>query len=296
MKNQFNQVLKELVIRHREYFETQMAFTLIQDNGCIDSVKKISSQLIDIFQQYPAEINDIILNQPKVLTDLYSQDLYGHLTRAADVSPYHQMILALKNASINPIEALHVHMVFIHRIYDHLSLAKINAAQKQHWVEKIFNANLFYDRSRKEISSVTQSSYKNGICQAKFFNKKIDRASTHKPAKEKYKVDENSNFYKEALALSLPTVCGPSGHTGSLVLLAGILNSLNQDEWQDYALIVASFLVIAGCHSLHESMMVSKIAGVAYEYGSYHSMFSRKNNVFPVVELIARNEHIVKNS
>jgi hypothetical protein len=118
--------------------------------------------------------------------------------------------------------------------------------------------------------------------------------SAHKPAKEKFKTDPNSNFYKESLKLLMPTICGPSGHTKSLVLLGKLLNSLNINEWQDYALIVASYLVIAGAHSFHESLMVSKIAGVKYEYGDYASLFANKINSPKINELLLQNAHLLQ--
>ncbi|MDR3491366.1 MAG: hypothetical protein P4M12_04885 [Gammaproteobacteria bacterium] len=294
MQSRFDNVLKELVIRHREHFETKMALTLIEDQECINAVVKISNKVIEIFEQYPAEIKEIIDKQPKVLTDLYSIDIYGHLTRKANVSPYDDMLHALKHAHEHPTQALHVQMCFIYRIYDHLDLAKVNVALKQEWVEKIYHSDLFSDRARKEISSTTKDCYKQGICHLAFFNAKIASVSSHKPAKEKFKVDENSNFYKSTLALSLPTVCGPSGHTGSLVLLAGVMNTLDKNEWQDYALIVASFLVIAGCHSFHESMMVSKTAGVKYEYGDYQSMFFHKLQSPKIEEILLQHNHLVR--
>lgn len=295
MKKQFDNVLKELVIRHREFFETKMAFTLIEDSQSISAVVNISNKLISIFELYPTEIIKIISEQPKLLSDLYHPELYGHLVRLSDVSPYNHMLHVLKHADENPAEALHVQMCFIYRIYDHLNLAKTNLALKQEWVEKTFNSKLFSDRARKEVSSPTHPLYKQGICRLKFFNKKIESTFMHKPAKEKFRVDVNSNFHKEAFELLMPTICGPSGHTGSLVLLAGLLNSLNEKEWQEYALVIASYLVIAGAHSFHESLMVSKTAGVKYEYGNYHSMFASKSHSVKMIELLQQHDHLLEN-
>ncbi len=296
MHKQFDNVLKELIISHKEFFETKLALILIKDPSCIHAIVKISNNLISMLKEYYDEIVNIIEDHPKFTGALYNQEIHGHLTPLADVAPLQQALQVLGNADENPSEALHVQTCFIHYIYDYLNTAKTNAALKQELVQKIFNPQLFSDRARTEISTPDNSFYQQGICRLEFFNQKITSISKHKPAKEKFIADVNSSFYAQASKLLMPTISGPSGHTGSLMLLAGLLNLLNKNEWQDYALVIASYLVIAGAHSFHESLMVSKTVGVEYKYGNYNSMFANKLKSTQVKNLLQQYDHYLERS
>src|SRR3990167_2484141 len=116
------------------------------------------------------------------------------------------------------------------------------------------------------IKSTTQL----GISRHPVFIKMLEKSDkNHTRAMEKYTPDYKTTFFKSALEKNIPIFCGPSGHTGSLMLGAKLYGDLTSEQLKEYALVSFAFLAAGGNHSFHEVMVVAALVGVDFKVGNY---------------------------
>lgn len=189
-------------------------------------------------------------------------------------------MLEILNKGKNLEQIIHVHSVFVYKIYSNLIDKKILGEEEFHkknkLVKTIFTNDLFKERGRTEIVKEKKIRTESGIHRNKVLEK-ISKLNTskHSPSLFRFIPNPNSFFITEANKYFLPFVAGPSGHTGSLLLGAKLYGDFNKELLQDYTLACFSYLACGGNHSFHEVMIVAKNIGIDFDPESYTVSFSK---------------------
>ena len=266
---------QELKLRYNEFFESQLAVTIVEKKSDAKSIAKISAAIIDLLEAHADKVKAIIEIKPEILKEL-SEPYYGASFASGDrpttEAIYKKMLEVLRDAT-SLKQMMQIYGVFIHRIYD----ALVTHPQKPAIVKKLFANSLFSteNRSRSEHKvadvKVTQQQ---GICLNPVFAKKVSVSdSSHSRALDRYQLNPNSLFSKAAKKHARPTVCGASGHTGSFMLGATLYGMLEKAELKEYALICFAFLTAGGNHSFDEAMVVAGLVGVDFKENDYAANF-----------------------
>lgn len=166
---------------------------------------------------------------------------------------------------------MQIHCIFVHRIYEKIK----QHPDKTEFVKKIFPDHLFSkeirsrrERKEQDVKTTTQL----GISRHIVFTKMIGKSNKpHLSARDKFMTDTKSSFFQSCHKKIIPSVCGPSGHTGSLMLGIKLYGNLSKDEAQEYALICFAFLAAGGNHSFHETMVVAQTLGINFLENDYSS-------------------------
>ncbi|OGT62348.1 MAG: hypothetical protein A3E85_03825 [Gammaproteobacteria bacterium RIFCSPHIGHO2_12_FULL_45_12] len=262
----------ELQIRHREFFESKLAIDLLKHNKQFSSVNKISSAIVKLIESNKKAVMDLITSNPNIITELrepYFGSCYDSKQETNPAEVLEKICSILNNENADVRNAMQIHCIFIHRIYDHLE----KRSEKTEFVSKLFPSSLFSkeNRSRVEIKEDNiKSTTQLGISRHPVFIKMLEKSDkNHTRAMEKYTPDYKTTFFKSALEKNIPIVCGPSGHTGSLMLGAKLYGDLTSEQLKEYALVSFAFLAAGGNHSFHEVMVVAALVGVDFQVGNY---------------------------
>lgn len=264
-------IINELQTRHKEFFESQLATHLLKHPEYFPSVGKISEKITRLMERHKNKVIDIIKQTPKITEELQEPYFGASLGSEQPITAqtvYENILAVLSGQHRDLSNVIQVHCIFIHRIYDHLE----QPAHKADLVNTLFPLSLFNNeyRGRKEKPSKPSTTHAQGITQNSFFSKKIEaHEKAHLRALDKFEPNQDSNFTKSAMEHNLPIVCGPSGHTGSLMLGAKLYGELTADELKEYALASFSFLTSGGNHSFHEVYLIANLLGVTYEMNNY---------------------------
>ena len=274
-KNLVKDLHGELELRNRELFESQLAVHLIQHMDYFPSVKKISSIIVPLMLSNSDRLISIIKTNPKILQEL-SEPYFGGFFAENQQVPAHEifetMISTLKDDEADMSKIMEIHCIFIHRMYDHIETKK----DKKEFAKLLFPEDLFNDRSRSRILRSTEitTTSQLGIAKHPVFIKRLQQSETrHARALDKFMPDFRVGFFKSAIDKSIPIVCGPSGHTASLLLGAKLYGDLTDEELMEYTLACFAFLAAGGNHSFHEIYTVARLLGVPYDANNYAVSF-----------------------
>jgi hypothetical protein len=220
----------------------------------------------------------IIDQTPKIAEELQAPYFGASLDPNQPITAglvYEHMIATLNDGHRDLSDILQIHCIFVHRIYDQLE----QPAHKSDLVKTIFPLSIFNKdyHGRTEKPTKPSATHAQGITKNRFFSKKVEaHEQAHLRALDKFESNENSAFAKAAMQHNLPIVCGPSGHTGSLMLGAKLYGELTSDELKEYALASFSFLTSGGNHSFHEVYLIANLLGVTYEMNDYAASIPEK--------------------
>lgn len=268
-------VAKELKISFKENFETLFSTKLLYDNEIKKVVHKISNLVSELLKDNLNAVVTLIQTNPVIREHIFQSEYFGHSNLSGEKYSNPESVVSLILGILNDpkaslIHVMHLQWIVIHDLYDKLEnkSAFKNCANKNEIVKKIFFNDLFNPKRRYEIPTDNALTAIFGINRNLFFKNKASRGDVHFPAMKKFLPNENSDFYKMTEKNSLPFVSGPSGHTGSFLLLAKLCD-LNPMELNIYALACFAFLTCGGNHSFHEVMIIANILGVPFEIGNY---------------------------
>jgi hypothetical protein len=243
---------QELKLRYREFFESKLAVAIIGNTEQPASIQQLSAAILELINTNPQTILERIAAEPKILDEL-CEPYFG--------SCYHEG--ALKT----PAEILATLTQVLNS--DHLPVK----ADKTSLVSALFPPALFSKESRSRIPAQEQeikATQQLGICRNPVFQKMVGLAKKSSlRAMERFKPDYQSSFFKASLEQNRPSVCGPSGHTGSLMLGAKLYGNFKAEALKEYALMCFAFLTAGGNHSFHEVMIIAALAGLSLKAGSY---------------------------
>ncbi len=262
----------ELRIRYREFFESKLAIELLKHGKQLASVNKISSAILKFIESNKNTVMDLITSNPNIIAELREPYFGSCVESKQEVTPAEvldKIFSVLNSENSDLASVMQVHCIFIHRIYDHLE--KKN--EKIEFVSQLFPSSLFSKENRRRVEAKEEnfkSTTQLGISRNPVYKKMLGQADVeHIRAMEKYTPDYKATFFKSAVEKQIPIVCGPSGHTGSLMLGAKLYGDLNAEQLKEYAMISFAFLAAGGNHSFHEVMVVASLVGVDYQEGSY---------------------------
>lgn len=280
----------ELRLRYREFFESKLAVELLKNSNLFQSVRLISEQILKLIENNINKILQIFEDNPTILVELREPYFGSCYDGNQDVTPHQLLekirhILADDKAELKTI--MQIHSIFVYRVYDILE----KNSEKPKWVSQIFTDILFNkdnrvrtERKKEDVKSTMQL----GISRSPVFCKKLGLSDkNHISALEKFKFDSNACFFKSALQKGIPVVCGPSGHTGSLMLGARLYGNLNKEQLKEYAWASFAFLAASGNHSFYEVMLVAAAAGAEVHAENYAaSIPSSFNESLPCKKMI----------
>lgn len=280
----FNVCLQELQDEHNRYFESKMADTLIKPLSNLLSIKKVSSAILDFLETNKESVISRIQNCSEIREELYGEKYYGHLdtTDSKTLNSdeiYLQLINRLENSKTKLSQIIHIHVIFIQRIFDHLLNKDIRRPEKDfthkkmELCKKLFTNELFAAANRGRIESNTNFflSTNPGINRNRYFKSKFNETENHFKAMHRFSPDEQSTFFKSISSTNIPFVAGASGHMGSLLLGALLYGELSETELQEYSFVCALSLIHGGNHSFHETMLVARQVDIPYLIGNYVS-------------------------
>lgn len=273
-KARFKRVMQELIIRHREYAESIIAKTISADVKLASPVVVVAQQIMKIMQLHESEVRNIIAEKAnKILEDLFKKDRYQYLEMDQNHDLFDNLYNALSAANQHPERAMHVQMCMIYRVLPSIKTLITEEVQRLwRWYDSQLTAScLLNHRIRREKTRHPNRS-EHGICQSDFFRRKIGSKMDFCSPKDRTHLDTQSEFFCEAESQSMPLACGPSGHASTTLKLT-YLFALTPEQRQQYTLFLASFLVSAGAHSMHEAFVVASHVGVHYRPGDYASLF-----------------------
>jgi hypothetical protein len=152
------------------------------------------------------------------------------------------------------------------KLNDHPEDAK---ACKEMLVNKLFKNELFNQRIRARVNQTGQSTSKTGITdQSECEN--LYETELHENVLGVFIPVGDSVWIQELNQFNLPFIAGPSGHTGSAMLLALLMGNFNEEELKQYVTATIGILTGGGYHSIHEIMSVASKVGITYVSGKYH--------------------------
>lgn len=299
--------LHQLRVEFSAYTQSKAAIAILQNRDLHKPVHKVSaqiSQLLQINQQQVVTLlaEDKASTEKKITNELYDECMFGRMKITNGISTYEQIIAALDptNTTTTIATVLQIHAIFIHRIYDHLTIKTIDDVtnkslkqQKQTIKELLFTPHLFSNRGRinngikdkineeKKLRLIANTTYA-GINSNHFFINKIRFRATVSPhlrARDCFTQDESMKKTAEEKGQIIPFVAGASGHTGTLLLGAKLYGNLNETELKDYTLNVFAFLTAGGNHSYQEVMVVAKQLGITEHSAEYLNKLAGQENV-----------------
>lgn len=288
---QKDQLHHELQRKYREFFESELAITLLENSQQFHAVRMVSSAIVRLMALNESAVMELIARDARISEELKEPNFGScyHCKQeptAAEVFKKMCSILQEEHADISAV--MQIHGIFIYRIYPHLD----KRSEKEELTSVLFTSSLFdkENRNRTEIEAEkVKSTTLLGISNHPVFSRKLKKSSKHHlRALEKYAPDYNSGFFKSALKKNIPVVCGPSGHTRSLINGAKLYGNLTGDQLQEYALFTFAFLAAGGNHSFHEVMAVAALAGVAFEEGNYAQSFPLSVRQSAMFQTLAR--------
>ncbi len=274
-----NELHHEIKTQYREFFESRLAISLLDQPEIFLSVKKISAAIIEFINLHPEIVLAQISSNIKIREELFNENYFGRLN-SVGLNSFSSANLILNNilkvlsSADAPLDqVMQLHAIFIHRIYDYLP-GKI---AKSAWTNVLFSDELFHknNRGRSELEKIPKLTTQLGVCHSPVFKKMIKQGNAqHHRAIDRFSPEKNSSFFSRLCEHHLPFVAGPSGHAASLLLGAKLYGNLVLDELKEYAMACFAFLAAGGNHSFTEVMVVANRVGVPIEHDNYAVSFS----------------------
>jgi hypothetical protein len=273
----------------RAAIESQLAAAIVQQPKLFPAIDKLSEAILQVI-----EVNREYMNDAHNLTEpmshmLYSDDNYGKLdSKLSSCYAPGSFVDIIERTLRDPSTALplklHIHQLFMMHVYDNLPIKApqggLENKPRTTWSEKIaeelsdnpyawdkvkkslvtklFGNELFKSRSRVAKKKQPRSK-KFGIASPA---ESVDVPSTYDHVRAAFDPVASSDWQKKITERELPFVSGPSGHTGSLLILAMLLGDLTPDEQRQYVTGIIGLLTGGGYHTIHEILAVAEKAGI----------------------------------
>ncbi len=289
---------------NRACFESHLASHILCNPQLFPAVSKLSSIIVDLLTR--PENRRLIINLQLLKDDfadqLYSDTHFGKLGNKLNYCPNQIEIMdaiidALKHKQDNLPLIMHLHQLFMQRIYDALPDNRIShemntkrfstmtfserIAQrlqdrpqdsrscKEAIVDRLFKNEFFSQRTRQKVNGTGQLTKKIGITDQSECRDRVE-TELHENVLGVFTPVDGSAWLQELNQYQLPFIAGPSGHTGSSMLLALLLGNFDEEELKQYLTATIGILTGGGYHSVHEIMSVAKKIGITYVRGEYH--------------------------
>jgi hypothetical protein len=263
-------------------FESELASIILKyPKYFTHSVAKISTAIVSLLT-HPE--NADFLAKHRILSDevikqLYSDTHFGVISSSINNCPTQESflrslvdILAGDQSQLPKI--LHIHHIFMQNLFDklpHKSDRNELIGLKDKLVNQIFRSGLFNGARLKLDETAGELTTKIGISgEQRCPGNSADTTELHKNVLGMFAPNPNSTWGTIVKDKGLPFVAGPSGHTGSAILLAILVGDLKHEELQRYLCATMGMLVGGGYHTADEVMAVANTTGVRYEHGMYH--------------------------
>ncbi|OGT48086.1 MAG: hypothetical protein A3E82_06960 [Gammaproteobacteria bacterium RIFCSPHIGHO2_12_FULL_38_11] len=263
----------DLKARYREFFESKLATSLLQQLNYFLSVEKITASIINLINKNKTSLLETMTHNSKIIDEL-REPYFGSLYKANELPSPEQvlkdMLLILNNKKSDPNIVMQIHCIFSYRIYNTLGI-KIELSKSESLKNTLLPDSLFNSTNRKRVEKEAKPTNQLGFAQNPVFSKMIGQSEKiHFRAIDRFQPQNSSNFFKAAAEKNSPVICGASGHTSSLLLGASLYGNLSStEELMEYSLACFAFLAAGGNHSFHEVMVVANTIGVHYEAGKY---------------------------
>jgi hypothetical protein len=283
----YTQLLSELSLSYRTYFESELAIKILTNLHNISTVNKISQKLATTLKTYKPHIINYLNhvsaeNKQKFLSELYDEDFFGRLPNATSdlVASIDNIIETLTDKGAKSSQVMQLHCIVFYRLLfplekimgentllAHTSAPKLNYSNHSFFAES--------RTMRQEAVGQVKPTRQYGFGRHPVFNKWLGQdAETHIRAYDKFILNKHAEFVKSSEANLIPIIAGPSGHTSTLLHGAMHFIDLSLVELHEYALACFGFLGSSGNHSFHEVMLVARAFGINYQDGNYLSAIS----------------------
>lgn len=266
---------KRVATEQRAYFESILAFELLNHPEWFDSVCKVTDFILKTINKNKTSIIEYLQSNPKVTLDYYSENIFGHFEKSSDYKSatnlINKIITTLTDSS-DLSQIMNIHFSFFYHVLAPLKLvAPENDSLSISERKPIFNFN---DRGRIETIKHTQPTTAGGIVKylsdkylfPKYSLKKDVQSSR---AIDRFQPDLNSAYSRYILKHGIPFAGGLSGHTYNLFCLINEINILTQEAFKEYALACFAFLTASGQHSFYEVMRIAEIFDLTEHPESY---------------------------
>ncbi|MCW8450966.1 hypothetical protein [Legionella quinlivanii] len=288
-------------------FESKLAAAIQANPQYFPAVNKISDNILQLLD-IPANRAYILENQlftDDVMSELFSDTYYGTLDQSLDFCPSQEdMLIAFSDKlSERPVSDLpavmHLHQLFSQKFYDQLpekvvkhndvirnvDRSKLSMSQrvaiildsypqevtrlKNKVANRIFNNDYFKIPARQKTGNTGQMTDNIGVANPE----KCRVQQKTKPHQNILGVflPTNSKWLEEINTLEQPFLAGPSGHTGSSLLMSVMIGNLSADELKEYVTAVMGLLVGGGYHHIHEVGVIAKRIGIPYQANKHYS-------------------------
>ncbi|GEM_PF-6920232 len=300
----------EQIVATREFYESHLAESVLKYPYVVaTAVQKVSKALVELIDINKRLDIDLLKESIAVEDEMYHPDYFGRIPdiKMSCSTPL-KTLEDLRQILVDPSSPLelvmHVHAVFMNKVYDKLPLQvppsllydvqavasssyshtiankiRKDPSQikniKQQVVQDIFKNELFYrqgklDRSRKEKLEAVPRKDEIGIIRSPFFGLMAPQSAyPHLRAADNFIPDDTSNYTQFAKQHHLPLVAGPSGNAGGLMLIPSVCADLSLEEMKQYGLAVMAYLVGGGNHAFHEVGSVLAKVGIPHQMGKY---------------------------
>lgn len=269
-------------LERRLCFESELASIILKNSTFfLPSVAKISTAIANLITHSE---NADFLAKNRILSDdvikqLYSDTHFGVISSPINHCPSQESFLGtlvdiLRGDQSQLPKILHIHQIFMQNIFDklpHKPEGKELMGMKDKLVNQIFRSGLFNGARLKLDEAAGELTRKIGISgQQSCPGNSAETTDLHKNVLGMFAPNPNSTWGNIVKEKGLPFVAGPSGHTGSAILLAILVGDLKSEELQSYLCATMGMLVGGGYHTADEVMAVANTTGVRYEHGMYH--------------------------
>ncbi len=271
MRSTMNDVHSELNTRFNEFTESRLAILLLNHLDHFDSVRRVSASIVKLLSENEKAVVKVIDVTPAILRELKHPYFGACWHQDANITTndiFTKMLEILSDNNRDYSAVMQVHCIFIHRIFDHL---KPDA--RTELCQRIFPDTLITETksSRREYKEKTVLATRQlGISRHPVFARMLGKsAQVHVRALDRFSINTDTSFFKAAALNHTPVVCGPSGHTRTLLLGAMLYGNLNAAEMKEYTLAIFAFLAAGGNHSLHEVLVVAREGGMEMDNSNY---------------------------
>jgi hypothetical protein len=289
----------------KKQIESEIAGLILQSTSLLPAIAKMSER---VYLLLSAPMNsEFLLSHsmilPKIMQVLYDANNFGTLSK--DTERCHSLVellsllkTVLKDDSPNLPLTLHIHQLFMLHIFDHLpqkqlAIAPSNftsetysqanyglifadktvwASTKTEIVKKIFYNHLFSPTARLKTGLEGPVTNRSGIMEDMCLPYDVN-TEVHKTISGVFTENPASLWFYLSKKYNMPFIGGPSGHAGSLLLLANLIGDFSTDEMKQYVTGIIGFLVGGHYHCIDEIGVVAAKAGLHYRLTHYSDLF-----------------------
>lgn len=262
---------KEMQLRYKEFVESKLAVSLLSYQEYFNAVKKVSAAIVQLITTNKETVIKAIESNPEIIAELrspYFGSIYDKTEHPASNNVLNEILSVLSSAKSSLDNIMQIHCIFTHRIHSLLPTEKISPS----FNNTAFSSSLFNTRCRINKQEKPKPTHKLGIATHPVFSKMLgSHPKQYVRALDKFDPDYTASFFKDLEGKIVPVVCGPSGHTRTLLRGAMLYGNLNIDELKAYAFACFVFLTAGGNHSFYEVMSVANLFGTNFEIDCYAS-------------------------